>query len=146
MATAPQGLSVIQWLCDGGEARTTPPRNCGRKDLVARIKFPDCWDGVNLDSSDHRSHMAYSADVEGDGLHHNVCPQSHPVAVPRLIYRMQWPVRYGKRVRLVGSHHHGSRYHGLHADFINSWQQGTLEELVRDCINAGLHCGRLNSP
>lgn len=142
MAPAPQGLQVVQWLCDGGEARTTPPKRCRGKDLVARIKFPDCWDGVSLDSSDHRSHMAYSGDVEGDGLPHNVCPETHPVPVPRLSFRIQWPVHRRAGIRLSGDHHHRT----LHADFINAWQQGTLEALVRDCINAGVPCGRLNSP
>jgi hypothetical protein len=36
------------------------PKNCQPGDeLWARIAFPQCWDGVNLDSPDHKSHMAY---------------------------------------------------------------------------------------
>ena len=28
--------------------------------LVGHVRqFPQCWDGVNLDSPDHKSHMAY---------------------------------------------------------------------------------------
>lgn len=30
--------------------------------LELHVTFPDCWDGVRLDSPDHRSHMAYSRD------------------------------------------------------------------------------------
>lgn len=138
-ATAPQGLQVIQWLCDGGEERPVPPRRCGDKDLVARIKFPDCWDGVNLDSPNHRSHMAYSYDADGDGTDAHVCPATHPTPVPKLIYRIQWPVHLGRRVRLSAGPHYR-----LHADFINSWDQATLDRLVQECINAGVHCGRAN--
>jgi hypothetical protein len=31
----------------------------GSSYLSAKITFPGCWDGKNLDSPDHRSHMAY---------------------------------------------------------------------------------------
>ena len=27
--------------------------------LRAQVYFPSCWDGKNLDSDDHQSHMAY---------------------------------------------------------------------------------------
>ena len=27
--------------------------------LRAEVTFPSCWDGLNLDSADHKSHMAY---------------------------------------------------------------------------------------
>src|SRR5207244_9474853 len=49
--------------------------------LRLHVRFPDCWDGQNLDSADHKSHMAYA--LRGE------CPSTHPVAVPavELIYR-----------------------------------------------------------
>ena len=31
--------------------------------LVMSVEFPQCWDGVNLDSPDHKSHMAYPSTV-----------------------------------------------------------------------------------
>lgn len=30
--------------------------------LRTQIVFPSCWDGKNLDSSDHQSHMSYPID------------------------------------------------------------------------------------
>jgi hypothetical protein len=45
--------------------------------LRAQVWFPMCWDGVNLDSPDHKSHMAYPTGV-GNGN----CPASHPVRIP----------------------------------------------------------------
>lgn len=49
--------------------------------LSVRAVSPDCWNGVNLDSADHHSHLAYSgtdASVTG------ACPASHPVKIPQV--------------------------------------------------------------
>lgn len=45
--------------------------------IMANRYFPTCWDGVNLDSPDHRSHVAYpeSGTLESGGR----CPSTHPV-------------------------------------------------------------------
>jgi hypothetical protein len=50
--------------------------------------FPSCWDGKNLDSDDHQSHVAFPTLVrDGD------CPDSHPVRIPTLIIEIIWWVR-----------------------------------------------------
>lgn len=46
--------------------------------------FPSCWDGVNLDSADHKSHMAYPIQNYNSGD----CPASHPVHLVSLFYEM----------------------------------------------------------
>ena len=50
-----------------------------------------CWDGVNLDSPDHRSHVAYpeSGTFEGGGP----CPKSHPIKIPQVLYETIWDTR-----------------------------------------------------
>jgi hypothetical protein len=35
-------------------------------------------------------------------------------------------------------------YYTLHADFWNTWQQERLDQLVRDCLAAGVHCGSVD--
>ncbi len=50
--------------------------------MALRLIAPDCWDGQNLDSANHRSHLAYASD-NGDGK--RTCPSSHPVMIPRMI-------------------------------------------------------------
>eukprot|EP00553_Chaetoceros_curvisetus_P002667 CAMPEP_0204621210 /NCGR_PEP_ID=MMETSP0717-20131115/6998_1 /ASSEMBLY_ACC=CAM_ASM_000666 /TAXON_ID=230516 /ORGANISM="Chaetoceros curvisetus" /LENGTH=82 /DNA_ID=CAMNT_0051635573 /DNA_START=895 /DNA_END=1139 /DNA_ORIENTATION=+ len=40
-------------------------------ELEVSMAFPTCWDGVNIDSDDHMSHVAY--DVEG-GQFDGDCP------------------------------------------------------------------------
>jgi Domain of unknown function (DUF1996) len=136
-ATGPRNIKAVDWDCkDGGSDRdTNHPVDCGTGFVSADIKFPDCWDGTRLDSRNHKRHMAYSFEGK-DGRFK--CPESHPVAVPRLIFSLVWGVHAGTRIRLSSG-----PYYTIHADFINSWQPGALEDLVTRCINAAVNCGRV---
>lgn len=49
------------------------------------LMFPSCWDGVNLDSEDHKSHVAYP-NLVIDGT----CPDDYPVRLPGLFYETIW--------------------------------------------------------
>lgn len=86
----PLGLRIIarkfKWSCFGGNgaSSTTNFVYCGSGDLELLVNFPDCWDGVRLDSSDHQSHMTYSQ--QGS------CPNTHPKLVPRVQYKMRYPI------------------------------------------------------
>ena len=138
-ATGPQSLRVVYWDCeDGGDDtdRTTPV-DCQNGIVSAHVRFPDCWNGVTLDSVDHRSHMAYSVDGPGP---YRVCPKTHPEPVPRLIYKLQWPYHDGNTLFLSS----GPAF-TLHADFVNSWRQRKLKALVSDCLRAGVNCGTFDT-
>lgn len=67
--------------CDSGDFTTFPPRACSGG-IRATIIFPSCWDGKNLDSPDHQSHMAYSPG--GSALAGAACPSTHPIRVPQV--------------------------------------------------------------
>jgi hypothetical protein len=55
--------------------------------LRAEVFFPSCWDGVNADSDDHRSHVAYPSTMDdGD------CPDGYPVRLPSLFFETIWDV------------------------------------------------------
>ena len=41
-----------------GETLAFPKASCAAG-LMVNVRFPTCWDGVNLDSPDHMSHVAY---------------------------------------------------------------------------------------
>jgi hypothetical protein len=137
----PAGLKVVakddnarvNWGCVGGEDRDrpqrTPPTCEDGTHLVMRVMFPDCWDGSNLDSDDHTSHMAFA--VRG------ACPSSHPVPVPAISVNVHYPSDGGDIV--LGS---PDMPVAPHADFFNAWDQPTLERLVKVCLNAGQHCGQ----
>jgi len=55
------------------------------------VIFPNCWDGTNLDSPDHKSHVTYA--VGGNYGQGGNCPSTHPVRVPQIMYEIQWDLR-----------------------------------------------------
>ena len=56
--------------------------DCDGAGLFFELRFPECWDGVHLDSADHKSHMAYACGAS--------CPADHPVLVPQLVFHIEW--------------------------------------------------------
>jgi len=133
-ATAAQALSVTSWNCGpeaGVKPQSTVPTcpDAARDGLALHVQFPDCWDGVHLDSPNHQSHMAYS--VKG------VCPADHPVAVPALQVNVRYPSAGGPGLVLAS----GGQFSG-HADFFNAWDQAQLQRLVNGCLNALRHCAQ----
>jgi hypothetical protein len=42
-----------------------------------------CWDGKNLDSPDHQSHM-YNTITQDGFVNAGKCPSSHPVRMPQV--------------------------------------------------------------
>jgi hypothetical protein len=116
--------------CGSAGTGTTRPKDCGSRSLHASIRFPACWDGVNTDSLDHLSHMAYQT---GRG-----CPSTHPVAVPRLVVVVRYKGVHDGRGYTLSS----GRPSSMHADFWNTWDQEALSTLVQSCLNeATTTCG-----
>jgi len=102
--------------------------------LNIRYQAPSCWDGIHLDSPDHQSHMAYPIDSHtAAGL---VCPDDHPVAVPKLEFKMAWPVN-GDMSKVHFSSGAGPTFH---YDFVNDWDDRTLAAMVNGCIVAARQC------
>ncbi|MDH4169643.1 MAG: DUF1996 domain-containing protein [Acidimicrobiia bacterium] len=135
-AQGPQDTSIVYWGCDGTDMSKldyVPTCSPTSKGLEAHIRFPDCWDGVNLDAPDHKSHMAYSERI--DGVY--VCDAAHPVSLPYLVLKLRWDDQYpvGDTVTLAS----GS-INTLHADFMNGWDQDRLDFLFDHCIRTGVDC------
>jgi hypothetical protein len=142
-ANAAQPTRIVFWNCAYPTGPFRPSASipeCSRRraGMVGRrltgylrlnINFPDCWDGKRLDSSDHRSHMAYSSRLR--------CPASHPVKVPGLRLTVAYPIRGGAGLALAS----GGVYSG-HADFFNAWKQGELKRLVEACAAEKRRCSR----
>lgn len=128
-AARPQSLDTVAWGCGtGSERHTTPPACPEGRPLRLLVSFPDCWDGQHLDSDDHVSHMARSAD--------GACPESHPVAVPQLLLSIGYPIASGHDLSLAS----GSLLTG-HADFFNGWDEHKLATEVSSCIHQDVTCG-----
>ncbi|KAI3332237.1 hypothetical protein HD806DRAFT_519017 [Xylariaceae sp. AK1471] len=52
------------------------------------VRFPTCWDGTNLDSPDHMTHVSYPA--SGTFESNGPCPATHPVKLPQLMFEVIW--------------------------------------------------------
>lgn len=121
-----------RWECTGAAASASIPSGC-TDDVTLRISFPDCWNGVDLDGPDHRSHLAYSAfALESFAL---ACPASHPVQVPGLQINIRYPIRDGNGVTLASGDPVTA-----HGDFFNGWRPGEQERLVIDCLRSNRAC------
>lgn len=138
-ATRPQRMRVTSWSCittrtaNGTRYRELPRCKRGTR-LSARITFPDCWNGSDLDSADHRSHMAYA---EGGR-----CSATHPVPIMRVTMLVVWPVRPRSAAHVtLGDGMLAAT--GMHADFWNTWRQGAIEQLRWDCIEVAAPCGEI---
>jgi Domain of unknown function (DUF1996) len=138
-ATGPQDPRKVRWGCTG-EAKPKGSKKAPRcpkgTKLRLSIVFPDCWNGRDLDSADHKSHLTYATRI-GGGL--RGCPPSHPRAVPSLVLNVPYKTRGGHGLKLAS----GPLY-TAHGDFFNAWEPAALEQLVHDCLNADVHCGPPN--
>ena len=100
-----------------------PATTCG--ELEMSMLMPSCWDGANLDSVDHRSHVAYPKRGEADGK----CPKTHPVRLPQIaVFTRIAPYLGG--VHLFSD---GTGY--FHADYFSGWKAKKLQKVLDRCEN-----------
>ena len=133
-ARTAQSRAVTFWSCGpaGRGTRSSSIPTCAggrRSDLHLHVNFPNCWDGERLDSRDHQNHMAYSTD--------GACPGTHPVEVPALSLVIDYGIAGGTGLELSS----GGQLSG-HADFVNAWNQPTLQALVDRYLNGSRRRGR----
>jgi Domain of unknown function (DUF1996)/Domain of unknown function (DUF4124) len=110
--------------------------------LLMQIFFPQCWDGVNLDSPNHKDHMA-QADQNLTTV--NKCPASHPVAIPSIALSINFNVvaaNQTKNWRLASDNYANTAPGGYsaHADWVNGWDEKIMAGFVKNCLNKALDC------
>ncbi|MEV5840879.1 DUF1996 domain-containing protein [Streptomyces sp. NPDC051985] len=132
------------WSCTGFEDRQLKdkyPLCPSGSDVVRTFKFQSCWDGRNIDSANHRTHVAFEA---ADGS----CPagfEAIPQLVQRIVYDVDAPSLQdgGRTVPLFAVDSFPEQLHKPvtdHGDFINVFDEKLMREMV-DCINSGRTCG-----
>lgn len=128
---------VIRIWCEHGDGTPRgriPSCNHGEQ-LAFEVIFPQCWDGVNLDSVDHKSHMAYAT---GQG-----CPADHPVPLPELSMNIGYVVQDSGTetyLRLASDNYVGPGGFSMHADWFNGWDPATMKLWVTNCIDPMKDC------
>ncbi|MFE5394175.1 DUF1996 domain-containing protein [Streptomyces sp. NPDC056568] len=137
------------WSCTGFEDRQLKdkyPLCPTGSDVVRTFTFQSCWDGRNIDSANHRTHVAFAA---ADGA----CPDGFR-PIPRLVQRVVYDVDApslrdgGKTVPLFAVDSFPEQLHKPvtdHSDFVNVFDEDLMREMV-DCINSGRACGADTPP
>jgi Domain of unknown function (DUF1996) len=144
-SSSPQDSNKLKWICLGTNG--APDKNfsyipslseCNnsKRQFKQVIVFPQCWNGRDLDSRDHKSHMAYP--VNGS------CPSTHPVGLSEITFNIfyQMPSTGTTGWRLSSDMYSTSQRGGYssHGDWINGWNSTIMNLWVKNCNNAAKDC------
>ena len=158
--TNPAKSSTFYVDCDGkgavsGHFRSIPEaaKGCpaGAK-LGMVVGAPSCWNGTELDSPDHRSHMAYAS---YGSWGYQKCPDTHPYVVPTFTLGAWYTTddtldRSGNAAVDAATWHLASdRMAGMaptvpgasfHADWFGAWDDSIMDIWMANCIDKLLSC------
>ena len=155
-----QDTAIVRWHCQSWESSdATNPRwstsipECLAPDRVRMdIFFPSCWNGTDLDSADHKSHLTYpvSTSTFPNGTS---CPASHPVPIIRVSFHYAFGVtpdvydpvtETSKGWRLASDSYDPTDSTpggiSLHGDWFNAWHPEALQAVLDECIRKELDC------
>ncbi|MGW0846270.1 DUF1996 domain-containing protein [Streptomyces sp. NPDC002787] len=132
------------WSCTGFEDRQLTDKYpvCPEgSSLVRTSKFQSCWDGQNIDSANHRDHVAFADPNTG------ACPngfQAVPQLVQRLVYDVDTPSLNdnGRSSAFYAVDGFPEQMHKPitdHGDFVNVFDEQLMNTMV-ECINTGQEC------
>ncbi len=116
--------------------------------LRVAATIPQCWDGKNLDSPDHRSHMAY-ATTGGIARVGRSCPTTHPYRIPEIAVSAFFKIDaafLAGNWRLSSDEMHPGTVPGttMHMDYWEAWSPTIKAAWQAACIDRHLSCNNGN--
>ena len=132
--------------CKGNlyESRDQMIAKCGTiTEFMLVVHAPSCWDGVSLDSSDHRSHVAYGNYAGGDGIYR--CPKSHPKLIPFFSLSAHYTVEPASDDLSLWNLASDAMaetpaFASFHTDLWDAWDGPTKKTWTANCIDKLLNC------
>ena len=116
-------------------------------ELEINIKFPTCWDGVNVEDI-NGNHVTYSNECDGDVSNECYdfdCPESHPVRMPEIhLYVRVLDYEGGAHVFSndtdvrATNWTFGNIFSSLqvfHSDYFSGWDDELLQYVLDECEN-----------
>ncbi|RDL32477.1 Uncharacterized protein BP5553_08933 [Venustampulla echinocandica] len=137
------------------DTETLPAGQC-LGGIRSNILYPTCWDGKNLDSPDHKSHVAYPssgpATFTGSSTGGD-CPASHPVKIPQIMLEIvwdtkafnnkaDWPADGSQPFVLSTGDPTGYSQHG---DYVFGWKGDSLQKAMDGGPCTGASCANLKT-
>lgn len=125
-----------QWTCTGFEnRRTTKYPLCPNGSQVTRIlDFPSCWNGKDIDSANHRTHILFPNPATG------ACPAgTKPVPQLHEVLTYAVPRNQGRNIAVDSFPEQLHNPVTDHADFENVMTANLMQHAVT-CANRGQRC------
>lgn len=94
--------------------------------IRAELMFPSCWNGQDLDSPDHHSHVQYR-----ERLRDGPCPPGYNISLPVLFYETIFQTNAFASMpgQFITANGDPTGY-GYHGDFIAGWDDGVLDAVL----------------
>lgn len=125
--------------------------------LHASLSSPECWNGVDLDTSNHRRHLAdMKRDVNSGRM---LCPATHPYIIPQFTMTVAYSIEAGDTpelwrlssdmmlppaLRRPGASFHSDYFEAWEDDIRLRWEAACLDKLL-NCSDGDLGDGQILS-
>ncbi len=140
-----QNNLIVYWACSGQPyaVNTTIPACPAGHQVEMDVLFPQCWDGTNLDSANHNSHLRYPGVQDpkpagtlgnyGDGCSKEI---GYTNPIPAITVKAFWivPAEGSANLRLSSDLPGALPGASAHADYMEGWDRTIEARFAQHCI------------